>query len=110
MQPHYIIPTKESHSLAVPDVRFRPNSTIVATSSYDKTVQILDTSASGVTIFLLNIPLLTHPTLNSESGLQAKKPPSKLEEHAGISFVPLMGKMRLDSGIISNSGSMEGAR
>ncbi|KAG4143732.1 hypothetical protein ERO13_D06G210166v2 [Gossypium hirsutum] len=39
--------TDESHSLPISDVRFKPNSTIVATSSYDKTVQIWDSAEAG---------------------------------------------------------------
>ncbi|TYJ31765.1 hypothetical protein E1A91_A06G222200v1 [Gossypium mustelinum] len=39
--------TGESHSLPISDVRFKPNSTMVATSSYDKTVQIWDSAEAG---------------------------------------------------------------
>ncbi|KAH1054966.1 hypothetical protein J1N35_033031 [Gossypium stocksii] len=39
--------TNESHSLPISDIRFKPNSTIVATSSYDKTVRIWDSAEAG---------------------------------------------------------------
>ncbi|GMI82353.1 LEUNIG_homolog, MUCILAGE-MODIFIED 1 [Hibiscus trionum] len=45
--------TGEGHSLLVTDVRFRPNSTIFATSSFDKTVQIWDSAKPSKSLFKL---------------------------------------------------------
>ncbi|MBA0748562.1 hypothetical protein Gogos_005371 [Gossypium gossypioides] len=47
IEDHNKFVTDESHSLPISDVRFKPNSTIVATSSYDKTVQIWDSAEAG---------------------------------------------------------------
>ncbi|KAK9047776.1 hypothetical protein V6N11_053610 [Hibiscus sabdariffa] len=45
--------TSEGHSLLITDVRFRPNSTIFATSSFDKTVQIWDSTKPSKSLFKL---------------------------------------------------------
>jgi len=45
--------TPEEHSLIITDVRFRPNSTQLATSSFDTTVRLWD--AADVNSFLLII-------------------------------------------------------
>jgi len=47
--------TAEEHSLTVTDVRFRPNSTQLATSSSDSTVRLWD--AADVSYSLLNADL-----------------------------------------------------
>ncbi|KAI5331202.1 hypothetical protein L3X38_021328 [Prunus dulcis] len=39
--------TSEGHSLLITDIRFQPNSTIFATSSFDKTVKIWDAARSS---------------------------------------------------------------
>lgn len=45
--------TKEEHQYVITDVRFRPNSTQVATASFDKSVRLWD--AANVMIFVLNL-------------------------------------------------------
>ncbi|XVE88069.1 hypothetical protein DITRI_Ditri19aG0038900 [Diplodiscus trichospermus] len=45
--------SSEGHSLLITDVRFRPNSTIFATSSFDKTVQIWDCAKPSKSLFKL---------------------------------------------------------
>ncbi|GAU50896.1 hypothetical protein TSUD_387220 [Trifolium subterraneum] len=39
--------TEETHSLLITDVRFRPGSTIFATSSFDKSIRLWDTNKGG---------------------------------------------------------------
>lgn len=43
--------TPEEHSLIITDVRFRPNSTQLATSSFDKSVRLWD-AADVITLLL----------------------------------------------------------
>ncbi|PPR99188.1 hypothetical protein GOBAR_AA21473 [Gossypium barbadense] len=45
--------TAEGHSLLITDVRFRPSSTIFATSSFDKTVQLWDSAKPSKSLFKL---------------------------------------------------------
>ncbi|XP_028777477.1 uncharacterized protein LOC114734116 [Neltuma alba] len=45
------VSTSESHSLLITDVRFRPGSTIFATSSADKTVKIWDAAKPNKSLF-----------------------------------------------------------
>ncbi|KAA3489123.1 transcriptional corepressor LEUNIG-like isoform X1 [Gossypium australe] len=45
--------TAEGHSLLITDVRFRPSSTIFATSSFDKTVQLWDSTKPSKSLFKL---------------------------------------------------------
>ncbi|XP_038997055.1 transcriptional corepressor LEUNIG_HOMOLOG-like isoform X2 [Hibiscus syriacus] len=47
------VKTSEDHSLLITDVRFRPSSTIFATSSFDKTVQIWDSAKPSKSLFKL---------------------------------------------------------
>ncbi|XP_039004637.1 transcriptional corepressor LEUNIG_HOMOLOG-like [Hibiscus syriacus] len=47
------VKTSEDHSLLITDVRFRPCSTIFATSSFDKTVQIWDSAKPSKSLFKL---------------------------------------------------------
>ncbi|XP_022724627.1 transcriptional corepressor LEUNIG-like [Durio zibethinus] len=47
------VKTSEGHSLLITDVRFRPSSTIFATSSFDKTVQIWDSAKPSKSLFKL---------------------------------------------------------
>ncbi|XVF87461.1 hypothetical protein PTKIN_Ptkin18bG0122100 [Pterospermum kingtungense] len=60
--------TSEEHSLLITDVRFRPNSTVFATSSFDKTVQIWDSAKPSKSLFKLEghaeqvLSLDFHPT------------------------------------------------
>lgn len=49
METFDFVKTSEGHSLLITDVRFQPNSTVFATSSFDKTVKIWD--ASNVSFF-----------------------------------------------------------
>ena len=46
------VDTAEGHSHLITDVRFRPSSTIFATSSFDSTVKVWD--AASVSFFLAN--------------------------------------------------------
>ena len=52
METYDYISTSEEHSLLITDVRFRPNSAIFATSSFDRSVQIWDADKVNVTFFL----------------------------------------------------------
>lgn len=42
METFDVVKTSEEHSHLITDVRFKPNSTIFATSSFDRTVKIWD--------------------------------------------------------------------
>ncbi|KAF2303315.1 hypothetical protein GH714_016594 [Hevea brasiliensis] len=53
MQTFDFVNSSEGHSLLVTDVRFRPNSTILATSSFDRTLQIWDASKPSKPLFKL---------------------------------------------------------
>lgn len=46
--------TSEGHSLLITDIRFQPNSTIFATSSFDKTVKIWDAARVSFSLSLLS--------------------------------------------------------
>lgn len=43
--------TPEEHGMIITDVRFRPNSTQLATSSFDTTVRIWDAAKVNSTLF-----------------------------------------------------------
>ncbi|XP_037492439.1 transcriptional corepressor LEUNIG_HOMOLOG isoform X4 [Jatropha curcas] len=53
METFDFIDSSEGHSLLITDVRFRPSSTILATSSFDRTVQIWDAAKPSKSLFKL---------------------------------------------------------
>ncbi|PNY09379.1 transcriptional corepressor LEUNIG-like protein [Trifolium pratense] len=48
------VATEETHSLLITDVRFRPGSTIFATSSFDKSIKLWDANKPNKSLFKLN--------------------------------------------------------
>ncbi|KAG8635391.1 hypothetical protein MANES_16G029200v8 [Manihot esculenta] len=53
METFDFVNSSEGHSLLITDVRFRPNSTIYATSSFDRTLQIWDATKPSKSLFKL---------------------------------------------------------
>ena len=49
-----VVKTSEEHSHLITDVRFRPNSTIFATSSFDRSVKIWDAASVSLLVLVVS--------------------------------------------------------